>query len=150
MKITAIVILVVGIALIARVLTYVVEASDLSEKLGKINNAHCVEYKDTSGVKFLVNYFGENEEDFIILPKHMKCESVLSKFIGGSIRITYYKNTYFGVYLNGEEVRNTDSELTEFSNKTSSVIFISFITIFTSLLFYLKGRHITNHSARTR
>jgi len=127
-------------------LTETVNLSDLKTKQGKVENAVCVDYKATSGVKFLVNYFGENEQDFIILPKNINCHDILPRFIGSDIKITYYQNSYFGILLDNKSLTDTDTELSEFNNKNSSIAFIMFVSVFSALLFYFKGRHVTNRS----
>ena len=139
-----VVVLICGYLINQLLLVETVYLTDLKTKQGQVENAKCIDTETTSGVKFLVNYFGENEQDFLLLPRHITCKNILSRFIGGNVKITYFKNVYFGISLNEEALTDTEVELSKFNNKSDSIAFIVFISIISIYMLYLKGRHVTN------
>ena len=138
----------IGVLLVTGILTSfylykldTVTQSDLNYKTGATSKPECIESRTVKGIRFTAKYSTETKNDFIQLPEAIPCNSeLLAEFNDGNIEIYYNKNIYYGILLNGSMIRNTEQSIGEHNNKTSSIMFVLFLTAISIFAVYFKGK----------
>ncbi len=122
-----------------------VSINDLHKKSGVVASATCVKSRSVYGIKLQINYSGTLEKDYFSLPININCIEVASELKEGSIlTISYFENAYFGISVGDKVIRNTEQAISDFNDKTGSIMFLSFIAFVSILALYWKGRHVTS------
>jgi len=123
-------------------MTNKVSIESIKYKKGRVINPTCVESHSSKGIKFLARYSGQPVEDYVSLPLDINCQEIVSEFNNGKILIAYFNNKYFGVSINGRELRNTELQLSKFNDKSGSIAFILFVISVSVFTLYFRGSHV--------